>query len=54
MRRPRLRTGLSPKFPGSDSELLRLVGEIGLDAGAGKHHDADRQDGLCVLCPDTA
>ena len=29
--------------PHRDAELLGLVGEVGGDAGAGKHDDADRQ-----------
>jgi hypothetical protein len=34
---------LIAEFPDRNAELLRFVGEIGLDAGARKHHDTDRQ-----------
>jgi hypothetical protein len=33
------------EFPDRDGDLLRLVGEIGLDAGAGENYDVDRQRG---------
>src|ERR1700722_7161651 len=32
------------EFPDRDAELFGLVAEVGLDAGAGEDHDADRQD----------
>src|SRR5271170_182444 len=38
-----LRQSRLVEAPGRYSELLRLVGEIGGDAGAGEDHDADRQ-----------
>jgi hypothetical protein len=31
------------EFPVGHVEVLRLIGEVALDAGARKHHDADRQ-----------
>lgn len=31
------------ELPNGDAELLRLVGVVALDAGAGEYHDADRQ-----------
>ena len=38
----RRRSGAA-ELPDRDAELLGLVGEVGGDAGAGKHDDADRQ-----------
>jgi hypothetical protein len=50
------------ELPDRNAELPRPVGEIAMDASAGEHHDADRQDlqhrvlvlerrGIGVLCP---
>ena len=34
----------APEFPDRNAELLGLVGEVVLNAGAGEDHDADRQN----------
>jgi hypothetical protein len=33
----------APELPNRNAELLGLVGEVVLNAGAGEHHDPDRQ-----------
>ena len=38
------RRSFASEFPDRDAELLRLVGEVVLDAGAREMHDADRQN----------
>ncbi len=42
IRRRRSRAA-APELPDRDAELLRLVSEVVLNAGAGEHHDPDRQ-----------